>query len=67
MYDRKTPVFIDTLEAAVETSQVFAKERLVILILSAALPSEACCFDRLCPIFRISNVTGEGLDFVRSP
>ncbi|EIM83013.1 P-loop containing nucleoside triphosphate hydrolase protein [Stereum hirsutum FP-91666 SS1] len=44
---KKTPVFIDSLEAAVETSQVFAKER-------------------LCPIFRISNVTGDGLDLVRT-
>jgi GTPase len=44
---RKTPVFVKSMETAVETSQSFAKER-------------------LCPIFQVSNVTGEGLDFVRT-
>ncbi|KLO14595.1 GTP-binding protein 1 [Schizopora paradoxa] len=44
---RKTPVFVKSLEASVELSQTFAKER-------------------LCPIFQLSNVTGEGLDFLRT-
>ncbi|KAH7929879.1 P-loop containing nucleoside triphosphate hydrolase protein [Leucogyrophana mollusca] len=44
---RKTPVFVNSTEAAIELSETFAKQR-------------------LCPIFRISNVTGEGLDFVRT-
>ncbi|KDQ53478.1 hypothetical protein JAAARDRAFT_209844 [Jaapia argillacea MUCL 33604] len=44
---RKTPVFVKSVEIAVELSQVYAKER-------------------LCPIFLVSNVTGEGLDHVRA-
>ncbi|EJD03134.1 GTP-binding protein 1 [Fomitiporia mediterranea MF3/22] len=44
---RKTPVFVQSLETAVEISQVFAKQR-------------------LCPIFQVSNVTGAGLDLVRT-
>ncbi|OAX41058.1 GTP-binding protein 1 [Rhizopogon vinicolor AM-OR11-026] len=44
---RKTPVFVDSMEVAVESSQTFAQHK-------------------LCPIFRISNVTGEGLDYVRT-
>ncbi|PCH43758.1 GTP-binding protein 1 [Wolfiporia cocos MD-104 SS10] len=44
---RKTPVFVKSIETAVELSQVFAKER-------------------LCPTFQLSNVTGEGLDFLRT-
>ncbi|KAI5123663.1 hypothetical protein M0805_001692 [Coniferiporia weirii] len=44
---RKTPVFVKSLETAVEVSQVFATER-------------------LCPIFQVSNVSGEGLDLVRT-
>ncbi|KIP10868.1 hypothetical protein PHLGIDRAFT_115011 [Phlebiopsis gigantea 11061_1 CR5-6] len=43
----KTPVFVKSLEMAVEVSEVFAKER-------------------LCPIFQLSNVTGEGLDYLRT-
>ncbi|KAF8844664.1 P-loop containing nucleoside triphosphate hydrolase protein [Paxillus ammoniavirescens] len=43
---RKTPVFVNSAEIAVELSQTFALRR-------------------LCPIFRISNVTGEGLDHLR--
>ena len=43
---RKTPVFVKSMETAVEISQSFAKER-------------------QCPIFQVSNVTGEGLNFVR--
>jgi len=42
----KTPVFVKSLETAVELSQVFASEK-------------------LCPVFMLSNVTGEGLDFLR--
>ncbi|KAI0949411.1 hypothetical protein AcW1_009035 [Taiwanofungus camphoratus] len=44
---RKTPIFVNSSEIAVEVSQVLAKER-------------------ICPIFRLSNVTGEGLDFLRT-
>ncbi|KAF7315749.1 hypothetical protein MIND_00090800 [Mycena indigotica] len=44
---RKTPVFVKSMETAVEISMAFGK-------------------DRLCPIFLISNVTGQGLDFVRT-
>ncbi|KAI0081229.1 P-loop containing nucleoside triphosphate hydrolase protein [Panus rudis PR-1116 ss-1] len=44
---RKTPVFVQSAEVAVEVSQVFGKER-------------------LCPIFMTSNVTGEGLDYLRT-
>ncbi|EMD37913.1 hypothetical protein CERSUDRAFT_114562 [Gelatoporia subvermispora B] len=44
---RKTPIFVKSLETAVEVSQVFAKER-------------------LCPIFQLSNVTGQGHDFLRT-
>ncbi|CUA69196.1 GTP-binding protein 1, partial [Pongo abelii] [Rhizoctonia solani] len=40
---RKTPVFVKSMEQAVELSRVFTTER-------------------LCPIFLLSNVTGEGLD-----
>lgn len=43
---RKTPVFVKSMETAVEISQTFAKER-------------------QCPIFQVSNVTGEGLNYVR--
>ncbi|KAJ6593909.1 GTP-binding protein 1 [Mycena capillaripes] len=44
---RKTPVFVKSVETAVELSTAFGK-------------------DRLCPIFLVSNVTGEGLDYVRT-
>ncbi|KAF8070140.1 GTP-binding protein 1 [Lyophyllum atratum] len=44
---RKTPVFVNDVETAVELSTSFGS-------------------DRLCPIFQISNVTGEGLDYVRT-
>nr|GAT56376.1 predicted protein [Mycena chlorophos] len=43
---RKTPVFVKSMETAVEISAAFGK-------------------NKLCPIFLVSNVTGEGLDFVR--
>lgn len=44
---RKTPVFVKSVETAVEVSQVFAMER-------------------LSPVFQLSNVTGEGLDYLRT-
>ncbi|KAF5322453.1 hypothetical protein D9619_001792 [Psilocybe cf. subviscida] len=44
---RKTPVFIKSIEMAVEIAASFGAER-------------------LCPVFQISNVTGQGLDFVRT-
>ncbi|EIW83148.1 GTP-binding protein 1 [Coniophora puteana RWD-64-598 SS2] len=44
---RKAPVFVKSMETAIEISQTFAAQR-------------------QCPIFSISNVTGEGLDFVRT-
>lgn len=43
---RKTPVFVDSAEIAIELATSFGS-------------------DRTCPIFRISNVTGEGLDHMR--
>ncbi|KAF8754179.1 Elongation factor Tu GTP binding domain [Rhizoctonia solani] len=43
---RKTPVFVKSMEQAVELSRAFATEK-------------------LCPIFLLSNVTGEGLDHLR--
>ncbi|KAG2043632.1 P-loop containing nucleoside triphosphate hydrolase protein [Suillus americanus] len=44
---RKTPVFVNSMEVAVESSQTFAQHK-------------------LCPIFRVSNVTGVGLDYFRT-
>ncbi|KIJ67931.1 hypothetical protein HYDPIDRAFT_148051 [Hydnomerulius pinastri MD-312] len=44
---RKTPVFVNSAEIAVELSQTYAQQK-------------------LCPIFRISNVTGDGLDYLRT-
>ncbi|KAF6761285.1 GTP-binding protein 1 [Ephemerocybe angulata] len=44
---RKTPVFVKSVETAVEISTTFGS-------------------DRICPIFQLSNVTGQGLDFVRT-
>ncbi|KAF9012322.1 GTP-binding protein 1 [Cyathus striatus] len=44
---RKTPVFVKSMETAVELATSFGSER-------------------LCPIFQVSNVTGEGLEFVRT-
>jgi len=44
---RKTPVFVKSMETAVEISLTFGKER-------------------LCPIFQVSNVTGEGLSYMRT-
>ncbi|KAJ3514147.1 hypothetical protein NMY22_g14838 [Coprinellus aureogranulatus] len=44
---RKTPVFVKSVETAVEISTSFGS-------------------DRICPIFQLSNVTGLGLDFLRT-
>ncbi|KAF9474221.1 GTP-binding protein 1 [Pholiota conissans] len=44
---RKNPVFVQSMETAVEIATSFGSEK-------------------LCPIFQISNVTGQGLDFVRA-
>jgi len=44
---RKTTVFVESSETAVELSQVFAAER-------------------LCPVFELSNVTGAGIDYLRT-
>ncbi|KDR75898.1 hypothetical protein GALMADRAFT_140480 [Galerina marginata CBS 339.88] len=44
---RKNPVFVKSIETAVEIATSFGTER-------------------LCPIFQISNVTGQGLDFIRT-
>ncbi|KAH9002118.1 GTP-binding protein 1 [Lactarius hatsudake] len=44
---RRNPMFVKSIEAAVEVSQVYAR-------------------DKICPIFQVSNVTGTGLDFVRT-
>ena len=43
---RKTPVFVESIETAVELASTYAR-------------------NRLCPIFRLSNVDGRGLDYVR--
>ncbi|KAG8907440.1 hypothetical protein FRB99_004235 [Tulasnella sp. 403] len=45
---RKTPVFVQNQEMAVEISQVFTENKSV------------------CPIFLLSNVTGEGLELFRT-
>ncbi|KAG8213710.1 P-loop containing nucleoside triphosphate hydrolase protein, partial [Butyriboletus roseoflavus] len=42
---RKAPVFVNSIEVAVELTSTFAHRK-------------------MCPIFRISNVTGDGLDYV---
>lgn len=44
---RKTPVFVKSVETAVDIATSFGS-------------------DRICPIFQLSNVTGQGLDFVRT-
>ncbi|KAH6913816.1 GTP-binding protein 1 [Coprinopsis sp. MPI-PUGE-AT-0042] len=44
---RKTPVFVKSVETAVEIATSFGS-------------------DKICPIFQLSNVTGQGLDFVRT-
>ncbi|KAI0728156.1 P-loop containing nucleoside triphosphate hydrolase protein [Fomitopsis betulina] len=44
---RKTTVFVQSVETAIELSQTFAAER-------------------LCPVFQLSNVTGAGLDYLRT-
>ena len=52
------------MDTAVEISGVFAKEKCVHL--SVPRFHTAQVRDRLCPIFQLSNVTGEGLDYVRA-
>jgi hypothetical protein len=61
--NRKTPVLVKSMETAVEIALAFGKEKSVhpFWLLISWHESFLC---RLCPIFRISNVTGEGLDFV---
>ncbi|EAU91663.2 GTP-binding protein 1 [Coprinopsis cinerea okayama7 len=44
---RKTPVFVKSVETAVEIATSFGS-------------------DKICPIFQLSNVTGQGLDHVRT-
>lgn len=44
---RKTPVFVKSVETAVEIATSFGS-------------------DKICPIFQLSNVTGQGLDYVRT-
>lgn len=59
---RKHPVFVRSMETAVEISGVFAKERYAHLTQPLVLITHL--FARLCPVFQLSNVTGEGLDYV---
>jgi GTPase len=61
---RKTPVFVRSKEIAVELSTCYAKDRWAPLIYAPPLLSSHYPFS-ICPIFMISNVTGEGLDYVR--
>ena len=61
---RKTPVFVKSLEASVELSQTFAKERYEHA--KTIEPITHTIIPRLCPIFQLSNVTGEGLNFLRT-
>ncbi|KJA19920.1 hypothetical protein HYPSUDRAFT_43812 [Hypholoma sublateritium FD-334 SS-4] len=44
---RKNPVFVKSIETAVEVATSFGSEK-------------------LCPIFQLSNVTGQGLEFLRT-
>lgn len=44
---RRKHVFVESMETAIELSQLFGK-------------------NKLCPVFRLSNVTGEGLDYLRT-
>jgi GTPase len=57
---RKTPVFVKSVETAVEIATAFGKDRSV----QPHPISLQLIWIRLCPIFLVSNVTGEGLDFV---
>jgi len=60
---RKTPVFVKNLETAVEISQAFTREKYCKHIAPSILTHGS--LRRICPIFMLSNVTGEGLDLVR--
>jgi GTPase len=55
-------VFVRSKETAVEVSQAFAKDRYDGSIALVSYSTQMSY--RLCPIFQVSNVTGEGLDFV---
>lgn len=57
---RKTPVFVQNVETAVELSRVFIGKKSVY----NGLRFTVLTLYRLCPIFQLSNVTGEGLDNV---
>ncbi|KAI0256079.1 hypothetical protein BJV78DRAFT_1278644 [Lactifluus subvellereus] len=57
--DCKNPVFVKSIEAAVEASQIYGFTWALRL---QGLHSPL----RICPIFQVSNVTGTGLDFVRT-
>jgi GTPase len=61
MSGSKTPVFVKDIEMAVELSTGFGKDKCVEL---GFLEMRFNQFIRVCPIFQVSNVTGEGLDFV---
>ena len=60
---RKNPVFVKSIEAAIEVSQTYATEKQVHSLSIGLILS-----NRICPIlqacFQVSNVTGTGLDFV---
>ena len=72
---RKTPVFVETNEDSVELAQDFVKERSVNArpasppgrpVLSVELTCLVASFcASLCPVFCVSNVTGEGLPLLR--
>lgn len=61
MCPRKTPVFIKSTEMVVEVASSFGKDKYVVPRLQRA-PSHI--LNRICPIFQVSNVTGQGLDHV---
>ena len=62
-------MFVKSMEAAVAVAQSFGKERYVeARYCGLGLEDPAGLIrdpDRLAPVFQTSNVTGEGLDFVR--
>jgi hypothetical protein len=59
----KVPVFVKSQEMAVELAPCFATEKLVTAPMYGHFNS-LINIHRLCPIFLLSNVTGEGLDLV---
>lgn len=56
-------MFVKSAEVAVEASQAFITERSV-PVAFARMQTIYSVLRRLCPIFQVSNVTGEGLDLV---